>query len=366
MKIFISSLINGFESFRGAAEAAISSLGHTVVRAENFAASPSSPQRSCLDGVRQSDVVVLLLGGRYGFKQPSGLSATHEEFREAQKQRPVFAFVQSGVQRESDQVAFVEEVQAWSSGLYTGSFSTEQELRTRLTLAIHKWEVAKASGFIDAEEIRERAVKLVPIQDRRYAATSTVLTVAMASGPSQQIIRPSELEKSAFAQDLTKFALFEEPPLFTTTEKTSASIRGHTLELTQESRSFTIDEQGSVRITTTLDSSGGFGSVVIEEDVLENLAQSLAFGVRLLDRIDPTEKLSHVVLAVNLLGSDHCGWRTTAEHRASPNTFPISLTRRDFSPVCLSPPHQLRPSLRLQSRKMSEDLTVLLKRRFRT
>jgi Domain of unknown function (DUF4062) len=364
MKIFISSLISGFESFRGAAEAAILSLGHTVVRAEDFAASPSSPQRSCLDGVRQSEVVVLLLGSRYGFKQPSGLSATHEEFREAQR-HPVFAFVQSGVERESDQVAFVDEVQAWSSGLYTGSFSTEQELRTRLTLAIHKWEVAKASGFIDAEEIRERAIKLVPIQDRRYAATSTVLTVAMASGPSQQLIRPSELEKSAFAQDLTKFALFEEPPLFTTTEKTSASIRGHTLELIQESRSFTIDEQGSMRISVALDSSGGFGSV-IEEDVLENLAHSLAFGVRLLDRIDPTEKLSHVVLAVNLSGSDHCGWRTTAEQRASPNPIPISLTRRDFSPVCLSPPHQLRPALRLQSRKMSEDLTVLLKRRFRT
>jgi hypothetical protein len=365
MKIFLSSVISGFETFRATATAAISSLGHTIVRAEDFAASPNSPQRSCLDGVRQSDVVVLLLGGRYGFKQPSGLSATHEEFREANKSRPVFAFVQFGVQREAEQVIFLEEVQAWTSGIYTGEFSTAEQLRKRITLAIHNWEVAKASGSIDAQEMCERAVKILPIQDRRHVATSTILAVAMAGGPSQQIIRPSELEKPAFARDLIKFALFEEPALFSTAEKTSPSIQGHRLELTQESRSFAIDEQGSVRITTNLDRSGRFRLVVIEEGVQESLAQLLAFGVRLMDRIDPSEKLPHVVLAINILGSDLCTWQTISEQSANPNSIPISLTDRDFSPVRLSPPYLRRPALRLESGKIAEDLTVLLKRRFR-
>jgi len=51
------------------------------------------PQPTRLDGVRQSSAVVLILGGNYGAK-PSGLSATHEEYREARAVgHQVFAFI---------------------------------------------------------------------------------------------------------------------------------------------------------------------------------------------------------------------------------------------------------------------------------
>jgi len=100
MRVFISSIIAGYEEYRNAASEAIQSLGHEVVRAEEFAASPTSPQVACLSGVRSADVIVVLLGARYGANQPSGLSATHEEFREAKEDKPVFAFIQSGLSHE--------------------------------------------------------------------------------------------------------------------------------------------------------------------------------------------------------------------------------------------------------------------------
>jgi Domain of unknown function (DUF4062) len=94
MKVFVSSVIRGFEPFREAAVEAVRVLGHEPVRAEDFGASPDSPQQACLAGVRASDAVVLLLGARYGARQASGRSATHEEYLEARERCPVLVFVQ--------------------------------------------------------------------------------------------------------------------------------------------------------------------------------------------------------------------------------------------------------------------------------
>jgi hypothetical protein len=54
--------------------------------------------------------VVLLIGERYGYPQPSGLSATHEEYREAGSVNRVLIFVESAVVREPAQQAFLDEV----------------------------------------------------------------------------------------------------------------------------------------------------------------------------------------------------------------------------------------------------------------
>lgn len=71
------------EPIRGAVREAIEQLGHEPVMADQFVASPNSPQVACLQGLRQSGLVILILGANYGAKQPSGISATHEEYRAA-------------------------------------------------------------------------------------------------------------------------------------------------------------------------------------------------------------------------------------------------------------------------------------------
>ena len=128
MKVFISSLIGGMESLRQAAKDAIESLGYQPIMAEDFNASPDSAQIACLQGVREADITILLCGERYGYPQDSGLSATHEEYREARGQRQVFAFIQSGKTPGPEQQEFITEVQQWSTGLYTNSFSNERDL----------------------------------------------------------------------------------------------------------------------------------------------------------------------------------------------------------------------------------------------
>src|SRR5438477_13211491 len=99
MKVFISSPITGMEDLRAAVRDAVLQLGHEPVMAEDFGAQPHSPQVTCLTGLRQSALMILILGADYGTKQASGLSATHEEYREGKDHSPVIAFVQEGVAR---------------------------------------------------------------------------------------------------------------------------------------------------------------------------------------------------------------------------------------------------------------------------
>ena len=133
MKIFVSSVITGMGTERAAASEAVTQLGHEPILAEELAAQPRSPQLACLNELRQCPAVVLLVGAEYGARQPSGLSATHEEYRDARDRLPVIAFVQDGVTRNADQAAFLHEVQDWQGGLFRGSFTTPQDLRAKLS-----------------------------------------------------------------------------------------------------------------------------------------------------------------------------------------------------------------------------------------
>ena len=73
------------EEYRATARQAAETLGHTVVAAEDFRVSPNSPQQVCLAGVREADVVVLLLGTRYeapdirSFADARGVSRSSRE-----------------------------------------------------------------------------------------------------------------------------------------------------------------------------------------------------------------------------------------------------------------------------------------------
>ena len=93
MKIFISSLISGMERERTLAKKVIKRLGNDFLSAEDFPAQINSPQVACLQGLRQSGLVVLILNEAYGEIQASGLSPTHEEYREAKDTRPIIAFI---------------------------------------------------------------------------------------------------------------------------------------------------------------------------------------------------------------------------------------------------------------------------------
>jgi hypothetical protein len=212
MKVFISSLIGGFEPMRASARAAVTTLRHEAVMAEDFGAQPNSPQVACLTGVRDADLVVLILGDRYGSVQgTSGVSPTHEEYLEARDTKPVLVFVQESIEREPLQAKFVTDVQAWQSGAFRSGFGTAEELKDKVTQAIHDYQLAHATGPLDLMALTSAATGMLAAQDRRHQGSAPLLNVAVAAGPVRRTLRPAELEQPSLVAALHQQALFGSP-----------------------------------------------------------------------------------------------------------------------------------------------------------
>jgi hypothetical protein len=319
---------------------------------------------ACLDCVRQSAAVVLILGERYGTKQPSGLSATHEEFREARERGPVLVFVQAGISPDADQAAFIKEVEEWRSGYMRDGFSTPGELRSRVTRAIYKMSLAAATAPFNSEEVLARALSVFP-RNENYSHRGEALTVAVFGGPSQTILRPSETENLDLAVKLEQQALYGSTKIFARGEGTTSGIENDNLVIKQdgrESRFIRLDGQGGIVIHLPLakDPSSTF-SVIVVETVHEHLQKALQYAIWLLDEIDSTQKLSHLVVAASVVGG--LGMLTREELNARPNSLSMpGFGRTNTGPVHLTPPHVTRPALSQDMVRTVSDLVTLLRR----
>ena len=323
MKVFLSSVISGFESYRGAAARAIEDLGHEVVRAEDFDATASSPQEACLAGVRKADLTILLLGERYGIKQQSGLSATHEEYQEARGRQPVLAFVQEHVDYEPDQVEFIRQVREWETGNLTVSFTTEDDLRSAVARGLHEYAVSAASGSADERELLSLAEERVDAPNvSKFFGREPEVVLSLAAWPRREVLRPSELEGTSLARELQQEALFGAYPLFAVEAGAATVLRGDWLVLSQERASVELNSAGDVVVRqSAVAADRGLIEIpaLIEEDVRDSLAVALKLSAAILDCIDSVKRLSHTAIVAALAEVGGQAWRTREEHARSRN-----------------------------------------------
>lgn len=362
MKIFISSVIGGYEAYRDAVEDAVKTLGHQVTRAENFPASSDSPQVACLKGVRGSDVVIVLVGARYGEIQPSGFSATHEELLEARDKKPIIAFVESDVTRDKQQTAFLENVQAWATGLFTEEFAAADELKRKVTLALHEYLVSSSVADVDIEAISERARRRLGDTNSRYT-NSAALEFSIAVGPTQTLLRPAIIGKAEIVEEIIKLAAFGANRVFDISLGTDNQVKDHELIISQQNGFIRVSSQGDMLIRIPLKQDDQVHSVIIEESLQDTILKLLLFSSELLEHLDPTQKTSHVALYAQLLDTAHYGWQTRQEHQRANGTYSISgFGNNKNSPVSLSPPCFKRGVLKFDASTNSEDILALLKR----
>ena len=366
MKIFISSVIVGFELFRDAVEEAAQALGHEVIRAENFAATDSSSRIACLRGVREADLIVLLLGERYGTAlPPKGISPTHEEFLEAKNEKPILVFKQSGVSAEAAQISFIELVEAWDEGHHRRAFADADELKREVLRAIHEYELRSASMPVDAVAMERQAVQLLEPSTAGWTqSTNASIRLAIVGGPATQILRPRELESPDLEERLANSLLFGDHRLFDRSLGMETSRRGGTISLSQpDGRLFSLSENGNLLLSMpAISRSGGIPCVLIE-DVEDILLRALGLAAHTLEAIDSAGKLSRVVVAARVSDMDYVAWRTRAEHAASPNTVTHNLFgNAQPEAITLSPPDMARAALRYDRQAIAVDLTALLQR----
>jgi hypothetical protein len=177
------------------------------------------------------------------------------------------------------------------------------------------------------------------------------------------------MEDPALTEDLEREALFGPARIFARGEGTGVSVIDGKLVLERDgrgSRSLNLDAQGGILIRQPVENErdGTYGmSVILVETVHERLAAALRYSAWLLDHLDPTQRLFHVVVAARIIGG--FAMRTRREHDASPNSIQMSgFGQEERLSVRLTPPHVPRPALIHQADQIVEDLATLLRRQW--
>lgn len=363
MRVFISSVIGGMELHRDAASEAVESLGYTVLRSEEFGASSDTPRRACMEAARTADLTVVLLGDRYGELQDSGLSATHEEFREARDHGTVVVFVRADINPEPQQAEFLREAQDWIVGRLTDTFREPDDLRSKVTRALHQHALREKGDPLEPSELIERARSRIPRQPHR---SSSHLHVIVAGGPRQELIPPSTLDDTAFAQSIMQRALFGPEPVFSPEQGTRTRLRRGHLQLEQDAASIVLSEDGTVvvSIPAVRRESSFLLPAIIEEDMRSALVETLRFIRWLLDEADPLRRVSHVVVLGAIEGGSMLGWRTREEHAANPNAMTMPMHQSDLVVVPEEPNVRSRAQLNANVDQLVDDLLTRFRREF--
>ena len=188
MRVFISSVRRGLEEERDALPGLISAIGHTPVRFEDFTAQTVPSREACLEGVKSSDVYLLLVGPHYGHVfEDTGQSATHDEWMAATAAgMPRVVYRKSGVQLDADQAAFVAGIEDYGAGVFRDSFSSTAELQTKVAAKIR--ELAETSGPLSFAPMAEVPViewrNQFALGGRGHQSSQTTLEIHVVASPA--------------------------------------------------------------------------------------------------------------------------------------------------------------------------------------
>lgn len=189
LRVFVSSVSDGYQQYRAAVRRLVDALGHEpVLIGETSPALPRAPQRACLSAVAACDVMVLLLGATYGTVQHSGRSATHEEWERARDMgKEILVFrerVKPGSKLQAD---FIREVRDYESGLSYKAFSTRADLQEELVRALRRVEEERRASANFARRLPEPVSSMLESMRVLFPdsliRTERLLASAAADGP---------------------------------------------------------------------------------------------------------------------------------------------------------------------------------------
>lgn len=186
MKVFVSSVVTGFEPFRAAAKRAIETVDASPVMCETFGARPYSSERACLTEIEASNAFVLVLGERFGFEQTPGVSVTQQEFRHAcERGISVLVFVQN-VPMEPAQRSFKEEVEAYHGGFSRELFDSPDELKDKVVRTLLRLE--RSQNAMPEAKFEARLAQVLPDSASQYQRSyEPVFSFAFLPQPGQDL-----------------------------------------------------------------------------------------------------------------------------------------------------------------------------------
>lgn len=231
-RVFVSSVITGFEAYRRAAREGILAAGaEPILVNEDFPSTPDSSRNACLDAVASSDAFALVVGERGGWKTPSGRFVIEEEYDEAVRRGiPLYVFLQN-VDRDTETKAFVSRVSDYVHGTFRRTFDDPEELQA---------ELQKALATLRPKGIRMKGPAIsAALKARNDRSQEPTLRLVIASVRDEELFDPLDLLREDFQDQVIQVESAQPHPLFGLRKEKKVQNEGGSLIITQP------DEQGS-------------------------------------------------------------------------------------------------------------------------
>jgi len=176
LRVYVSSTFSDLQEHRQAVCESILRAGAQPVVMEQFGASSEPPREVCRDQVRHSDVMVLVVGHRYGAVLPGeDISITEFEFSTARKFGvPILAFIlddnypwQPQLIDHGDVAARLKRFkERLRSDLIVGYFTSPSDLAVRVLQALYAFRSERGLEPIETLQPKELKAKEADVGDR--------------------------------------------------------------------------------------------------------------------------------------------------------------------------------------------------------
>jgi len=228
-RVFVSSVIQGFEEHRESARRGIEKAGgQPILVNEDFPSLNTSPRNACLDAVESSDIYVGIVGERGGWKTPSGRLVVEEEYDQAKaKKLPVLMFLQD-IERDSDAQKFADEVSDYLDGSFRISFTTVTELQSAVEQALKRQILAARKPLVDKTVMMHEFQAPYTIQDQ------TGLRFVLSPEREEEVFDPVTLGSQAFKQRIYALGHSGQDPLFSYQKSKNDRVENDSLVIHQE------------------------------------------------------------------------------------------------------------------------------------
>jgi hypothetical protein len=208
-RVFVSSVVEGFQVHREVARSVIHAAGgEAILVNEDFPSTQTSSRNACLDAVASSDIFVLVIGARGGWRAPSGRLVIEEELEEARRRRlPVLVFIEE-VEQDVDAKSLSTTISDYVDGYFRVRFQGPDGLGRELARAL-------PSLIQTSQRPAMSSVELSAYFERSYkVGDATTLRFVLVPERIEEVVDPVRLGSDEFAGRLLELGHSKSIALF--------------------------------------------------------------------------------------------------------------------------------------------------------
>lgn len=368
-RVFVSSVMDGFKECRQATRKAVIAAGGDPLLIEDFPSLNVSSRTACLDGVKDSDIFVLVVGDRGGWIAPSGKFVIEEEYEEAKRRKlPILIFVQN-VSRDAPSENLVERISNYVSGHFRKTFNSSNDLEKIIESSLNPLIQHFGRPKMDLKEIENKFGKPSKIYGE------TILRFILFPEREDEIFDPVTMESDSFKQEIYEIGHSQDVGLLSYSEGKSFEVevdkivilqgedRGHRgkrdfirLEI-HNTGSIIVDTNVTGKRDSNLSASLDF-MVILEDDIFLALKRCFLFAGNFFDKKDTFKRYDQMYFNVIL---DEIGYKQLAKEL--PRGSSIGMSMRDNTPIKVFDNPRLVNRFDLKSPEKEIEVVISLFRR---